>query len=124
MCLLKIRLMRLSDTNSLLTSSYAFAQQPVRFETSVIPLPNEDIASACHYTLTIPCPEDPIRAVWVIFDRGHDVHNLYSDPAVLEFARGFRLALLLHSHCPGKAPENRRDMNMDPAKGLGRALFT
>jgi hypothetical protein len=109
---------------SLLTSSCAFAKQPVRFETSVVPLPHEDIASTCHYTLTIPSPEDPIRAIWVIFDRGHDVHDLYSDPAVLEFARGFRLALLLHGHCPGKDPANRRDMNMDPAKGLGRALFT
>jgi hypothetical protein len=116
--------MQLINTISLLTSSCALAQQPARFETSVVPLPNEDMASACSYTLTIPYPKDPIRAVWVIFDRGHDVHDLYSDHVVLEFARSFRLALLLHGHCPGKAPENRRDMNMDPEKGLGRALFT
>lgn len=115
------RSMRLNDI--MLTSSSAFSRQPVRFRTSVLPLPNEDIASACHYTLTILSPETPIRAVWVFFDRGQDVHKLYGDPAVLEFARGFRLALLLHGHCPGRAPENRRDMNMDPAKGLGRALF-
>ena len=62
-------------------------------------------------------------AVWVIFDRGRDVHELYSDEAVLQFARHFRIALLLHGHCPGKRPEDHNDMNMDPSKGLGRALF-
>lgn len=35
-----------------------------------------------------------------------------------------QLALLLHDHCPGKASEDHGDMNMDPSKGLGRALFT
>jgi dienelactone hydrolase len=115
--------MRLLGAILLLLSSCAFAQA-VRFETAVVPLPNEDIAVDCHYTLTIPSPEHPVRAVWVIFDRGHDVHDLFSDLAVLDFAKHFHLALLLHGHCPGKSPEDHRDMNMDPAKGLGRALFT
>jgi dienelactone hydrolase len=39
------------------------------------------------------------------------------------FARRFHIALLLHGHCPGKAAEDHGDMNMDPSKGLGRALF-
>ena len=96
----------------------------VRYETAVTPLPNEDIASDCHYTLTIPAPDHRIRAVWVIFDRAQDVHDLYSDPAVEAFARRLQLALLLHGHCPGKDSEDHGDMNMDPSKGLGRALFT
>jgi dienelactone hydrolase len=97
--------------------------QSVRYETSVAPLPDEDIASSCHYELTIPSQVKKVMAVWVIFDRGRDVHELYSDEAVLQFAGRFRIALLLHGHCPGKRPEDHNDMDMDPSKGLGRALF-
>ena len=104
-------------------SSYSVALA-IEFKTAVTPLPTEVIAAACHYALTFPVPNHSIQAVWVIFDRGHDVHDLYSDAAILAFARRFRLALLLHGHCPGKAAEDRMDMNMDPSKGLGRALFT
>ena len=85
----------------LLLSAVSIAQT-IRFETSVVPLPDEDIASDCHYELTIPIPTRQVTAVWVIFDRGHDVHDLYSDKAVLAFARHFQIALLLHGHCPGK----------------------
>jgi hypothetical protein len=101
----------------------AFAQS-VRYETSVPPLPDEDVASSCHYELTIPSQVKKVMAVWVIFDRGRDVHELYSDQAVLQFAGRFRVALLLHGHCPGKRAEDHNDMNMDPPKGLGRALFS
>jgi dienelactone hydrolase len=97
--------------------------QSIRYETSVAPLPEEDIASSCHYELTIPSQVKKVMAVWVIFDRGRDVHELYSDEAVLQFAGRFRIALLLHGHCPGKRPEDHNDMDMDPSKGLGRALF-
>jgi dienelactone hydrolase len=100
------------------------AGQTVRLETTVVPRAGEDIASDCHYSLTITTPSHPISAVWVIFDRSHDVHDLYRDEAVLAFARRFHLALLLHGHCPGKTPEDNGDMNMDPSRGLGRALFT
>ena len=106
-----------------LFSPFSIAQT-IRFETSVAPLSDEDIASDCHYELTIPDPTHRIAAVWVIFDRGHDVHDLYSDKAVLAFARHFQIALLLHGHCPGKRAEDHNDMNMDPSKGLGRALST
>ena len=53
------------------------ASEIARYETVVTPLADEDIASGCHYTLTIPVPNERIRAVWVIFDRAHDVHDLY-----------------------------------------------
>lgn len=96
--------------------------QVVRYQTSVAPLPNEDIASACQYALIIPTPTRDVAAVWVIFDRGRDVHDLSTDQKVLAFANRFRIALLLHGHCPGKEAEDHNDMNMDPSKGLGRAL--
>ena len=51
------------------------AGEIARYETVVMPLADEDIASGCHYTLTIPAPNDRIRAVWAIFDRAHDVHE-------------------------------------------------
>lgn len=109
---------------ALFLMSACYADEIARYETVVMPFPDEDIASGCHYTLTIPTPNHRIRAVWVIFDRAHDVHDLYSDPAVEAFAKHLHLALLLHAHCPGKVPEDHEDMNMDPSKGLGRALFT
>ena len=101
----------------------AMASQTLHFETSVPPLVNEDIAAACHAAITIPAPEHSVDAVWVIYDRGRDVHDLYADPSVISFARRLHLALLLHGHCPGKQVEDRGDMNMDPANGLGRVLF-
>jgi hypothetical protein len=106
---------------NLVLSSLSIAQS-VRYETSVTPLPNEDIASSCHYELTIPTSTRTVMAVWVIFDRGSDVHDLYTDQEVFAFARRFQIALLLHGHCPGKSEEDHNDMNMDPSKGLGRAL--
>lgn len=44
-----------------LTSSCS-AGEMVLYETVVTPLPNEDIASDCHYTLKIPAPGHRIRA--------------------------------------------------------------
>jgi hypothetical protein len=105
--------------DSRLVSSFR-CTSPIRNE--VEPLPDEDIASICHYELTIPSPAQKVMAVWVIFDRGRDVHDLYGDQDVLAFARRFHLALLLRGHCPGKRAEDRNDMNMGPSKGLGRAL--
>jgi dienelactone hydrolase len=107
----------------ILTLLPAAASEMPRFDTTVLPLANEDVASGCHLAITIAAPEHPVDAVWVIYDRGRDVHDLYSDPSVVTFARRSRLALLLHGHCPGKKPEDHGDMNMDPANGLGRVLF-
>lgn len=107
----------------LVLMSACSAIKAAQFETTVTPLPEEDIGSACDYKLNIPAPEHKIRIVWVIFDRGRDVHDLYGDPAVSAFARRFDVALLLHGHCPGKRPDDRGDMNMEPARGLGPALL-
>jgi dienelactone hydrolase len=93
------------------------------YETAVRPLPTEDIAEPCHYTLNLSQTRGSISIVWVIFDRGRDVHDLASDPDVLGFARRFHVALLLQSHCPGKLESDRGDMNMKPEEGLGPALL-
>lgn len=92
-------------------------------ETIVTPLPSEDISGPCHYSIKIPPGNEHVRGVWLIFDRGRDVHELASDPDVLGFARRFSLALMLQSHCPGKLADDHEDMNMDPAHGLGPSLL-
>ena len=120
-CLRAVELLFAISLLFLFSSSYAQASQ---FETTVAPLADEDMGKDCHYALTIPAPARPVSAVWIIFDRGRDVHDLYSDAAVVAFARRFRIALLLHGHCPGKFTEDHGDMDMDPSRGLGRALFT
>jgi dienelactone hydrolase len=96
---------------------------PVQVETAVVPLADEDIDSICRYSITLPQGDEPVRGVWVIFDRGRDVHELSLDPDVAVFARRFNLALLLHGHCPGKTAADHGDMNMTPSQGLGPALL-
>ncbi len=93
------------------------------FQTVVQPLSTEDIAEPCHYTLDLSQTTGTVSIVWVVFDRGRDVHDLASDPDVLGFARRFNVALLLQSHCPGRLESDRGDMNMNPAEGLGPALL-
>src|SRR5207302_7288463 len=82
---------------------------------------DEDILGDCHYEVTIPNPAKPIRAVWVIFDRARDMLRYYGDSEVQDFAYRKDLALLLAFHCRAKGYE---DMDVDPSKGIGRALFT
>jgi dienelactone hydrolase len=75
----------------------------------------------------MPDPSRTIRGVWVIFERGRDMLRYYGDPDVQAFARKHALALLLPFHCAAKSytePDARGEMNVDPSKGLGRALFT
>jgi dienelactone hydrolase len=92
------------------------------FQTSVAPQGDEDLASACRYEITLPDASRTVRGVWVIFDRGRDMLRYYGDPDVHAFAKRHDWALLLPFHCRAKAGTDG-DMNMDPSKGLGRALF-
>ncbi len=94
----------------------------VVFQGSVTPLPDEDLASDCRYEITLTDRTRPIQGVWVIFDRGRDMLRYYGDPDVQAFARRHGWALLLPFHCSAKAGTDG-DMNMDPSKGIGRALF-
>lgn len=104
-----------------LAARTTLAAQGVLFQTSVAPQPDEDLASACRYELTLPDRSRPVRGVWVTFDRGRDMLRYYGDPDVQAFARRNDLALLLPFHCAAKS---YGDMNVDPSRGIGRALFT
>jgi dienelactone hydrolase len=95
--------------------------QGVVFQTSVAPHPDDDLAAPCQYELTLTDRSRTIRAVWVIFDRGRDILRIYGDPDVQRFAQRHDWALLMPFHCRSKSEGG--DMNVEPARGLGRALF-
>ena len=98
------------------------ARQGATFETSVVPRPDEDVAEACRYEITLMNPSQRIKGVWVMFERSLDVRRYYQDADVRAFARRHDLALLFPFHCRSKS-ETGGDMNVDPRRGLGRALF-
>jgi hypothetical protein len=95
-----------------------------KYQTTVTPLPGENFAESCRYKITLPAGNHPIRAVWVIFDRGRDIMKFYSDPEVVKFARGHDMAIMMPHQCNGlNAPGGSDEMDMDPAHGVGPALF-
>jgi dienelactone hydrolase len=100
----------------------AIAAQGAVFQTSVTPQPDEDLAAACRYEITLTNPSRTVHGVWVIFERSRDMLEYYRDADVRAFARRHDLALLFPFHCPSKS-ETGGDMNVDPPKGIGRALF-
>lgn len=71
--------------------------------------------------MVLPESTNPIRAAWVIFDRGQDYLQWFRDRRVRAFAREHQLALILAMHCRSK---EREDMIVLPEKGVGRALFS
>jgi dienelactone hydrolase len=101
-------------------SAPSFAQSMEERRTVVDPQPNEDILRPCEYSLVLPRSSGPVRAVWAIVDRGEDSLQFYRDRQVRAFADQRRLALVLAMHCRSKEGE---DMDVDPARGIGRALF-
>ena len=119
-------LRRLAQALSIVLSldQSAIASPGVVFQTSVAPQPDEDFASPCRYEITLIDPSRTIRGVWVIFDRGRDMLRYYGDPDVQAFARRNDLALMLPFHCASKLPVLAGDINTDPSKGPGRALFS
>ncbi len=122
----KARSLAFFESSALLAISLVWvtstaAAQTAQFETSVKPAEDEDLARDCRYELTLPNPTRPIRAVWVIFERGSGPTNLYRDPEVLSFAQRQQIAVMLAFNCPSK---NYGDMNVIPSRGIGRAMFT
>lgn len=96
--------------------------QPIQeWQTTVSPLPNEEILRACEYRMVIPDAKSQVRAAWIIFDRGQDYLKWYEDRRVRAFAGAHQLALVLPAQCRSK---EREDMIVLPEKGVGRALFT
>ena len=108
----------------LLSARPALHAQGVVFQTSVAPQADEDLASDCRYEITLTNSSRTVRGVWVIFDRGRDMLRYYGDPDVQAFAERHDLALLLAFHCGAKSSDAGGDMNVDPSKGIGRALFS
>jgi predicted esterase len=91
------------------------------FHTTVAPEVREDIAKPCEYELEILSESKTIRALFVVFERGPEVQHFYNEPEVAAFAKKHDLAMLMPHHCASKDHE---EMDVDPEKGLGRALFT
>ena len=54
-------------------------------QTSVTPLADEDSSGSCHYEIMLQRGNKPVRAVWVIFDRGRDIMKFYSHAEVVGF---------------------------------------
>jgi len=98
------------------------SEQVATFETSVAPRDDEDIAEACRYEMTVMAPSRQIKGVWVIFERSLGTLQYYRDADVRAFASRHDFALLFPFHCRSKS-ETGGDMNVDPGRGLGRALF-
>lgn len=71
--------------------------------------------------MVLPEIPNPIRAAWVIFDRGQDYLQWFRDRRVRAFASQHHLALVLALQCRSK---EREDMIVLPEKGVGRSLFS
>lgn len=100
----------------------AEAGQPSRssFEITIAPQAGEDIAQPCRYRLEL-LSSAKVHGLFVIIERGPQSHRFFDDPDVRSFAKSHHLAMLMPFHCAAKKNE---DMDVDPAKGLGRAFFT
>ena len=107
-----------------LISADAAASPAVALQTSVAPEAGEDLASPCRYELTLFDPSRQVRAVWVIFDRGRDTLRYYGDPDVQAFAERHDVGLLLAFNCSAQSEAAHGDINVDPSRGLGRALLS
>jgi hypothetical protein len=111
----------------LLSTRGGHAAPRIVLQTSVAPQPGEDLAADCRYELTLPDPSRTARDAWIIFERGRDMLRYYHDPDVQAFALRHDWALLYPFHCAAKSytePEHAGEMNMEPSRGLGRALLT
>jgi hypothetical protein len=92
----------------------------LQYRTYVEPKPNETMQGPCEYELTLPDSNLPVAGVFVIFERGWQVGNLYFDPAVADFSDRHHFARMLARHCRSKTEE---DMDIVPDHGIGRALL-
>jgi hypothetical protein len=91
------------------------------FRTAVTPKVGEDVANPCEYELRILSANKRIRALFVVFERGPELQHFYEQPEIAAFAREHDLAMLMPFNCAAK---DHGDIDVDPSRGLGRALFT
>ena len=57
----------------------------------------------------------------MVFERGPELQHFYEEPEIATFAREHDLAMLMPMGCPAK---DHGDIDVDPNRGLGRALLT
>lgn len=91
-----------------------------QYRTYVEPAAGETMERPCEYELTLRDASKPVKAIFVVVERGWQVGNLYFDPEVTAFAEQHDLALMLARHCRAKTEE---DMDIIPEHGVGRALL-
>jgi hypothetical protein len=96
------------------------AARTEQYRTYVAPSATETMQAPCEYELTLRDASKPVRAVFVVVERGWQVGNLYFDSDVIALAERRDLALVLARHCRSKADE---DMDIIPEHGIGRALL-
>jgi hypothetical protein len=92
-----------------------------QYRTSVTPEAGETLQDRCSYQLLLPVADHPVRPIFVIFERGWQVGNLYYNSAMVNFAAEHEIGLLLAQYCRSR---EREDMDVVPEHGIGRALFT
>ena len=93
----------------------------ISFHAIVAPKLGEDVANPCEYELRILSENKRIHGLFVIFERGPELQHFYEEPEIAAFAREHDLALLMPMGCPAK---DHGDIDVDPNRGLGRALLT
>jgi predicted esterase len=91
------------------------------FHTIVAPKSGEDVANPCEYDLRILSEGKRIHGLFVVFERGPELQHFYEEPEIAAFAREYDLAMLMPMGCPAK---DQGDIDVDPNRGLGRALLT
>ena len=91
------------------------------FHTTVAPRTGEDFANPCEHKLRILSANKPIRALFVVFERGPELQHFYEEAEVAAFAKEHDLAMLMPMACFAKDHE---DIDADPNQGLGQALLT
>ncbi len=90
------------------------------FHTIVAPKSGEDFANPCEYELRILSDHKRIHGLLVVFERGPELQHFYEEPEIAAFAREHDLGLLMPMGCPAK---DHGDIDVDPNRGLGRALL-
>ncbi len=108
---------------SLLFAYGSAAAQLREYKATIAPIPNENIAQPCDYYAIFPSGATPVRAAWVLYDRGPDITHFYSDPEVLAFAKRNDLAMVLAIQCPATHASEKGEMDMYPEHGPGPSLF-
>ena len=88
--------------------------------TYVAPTSAETMQRPCEYELTLRDASKPVKAVFVVIERGWQVGNLYFDLDVAGFAERHDIALMLARHCRAKIEE---DMDIIPKRRIGQALL-